>query len=111
DMTFINLAALHYVPLNDAVAQLVSSEDGTGVDSVMVGGRIILDQGRLVNVDIERMRKQATDAVARLEEANAANRNLSAALTPYVDRFCSGLAAKPLAIHHYCGHSHPDIHT
>ena len=106
DFTFIDLAALHYVPANDIVAQLVFGEDGTGVDSVMVGGRLILDHGRLVNVDISRMRAQASLAVARLTEANAEARKLAEAAAPYVGRFCSGLAAAPLSIHRFCGTAH-----
>jgi len=104
DLTFIDLAALHYVPANDIVAQLVFGEDGTGVDSVMVGGRLILDQRRLVNVDLPKMRAKAQEAVARLSAANSESRALSEALAPFVGRFCSGLAASPLSIHRFCGH-------
>jgi len=111
DMTFIDLAALHYVPMNDAVTQIVSGEDGTGVDSVMVGGKLILDHGRLLNVDIASMRNKAADAVARLKEANAANRELADKLEPYVNQFCSGLTARPLDVHHFCGHAHSDAHS
>ena len=56
DLAFIDLAALHYVPANDVVAQLVFGEDGTGVESVMCGGHLILDKRRLVNVDVSRVR-------------------------------------------------------
>jgi guanine deaminase len=106
DLVFIDLAALHYVPANDVVVQLVFGEDGTGVDSVMCGGRLILDKGRLVNVDVARMRAQAAEAVARLSAANAESRGLAQALAPHVDRFCSGLAGSPLSVHRFCGHAH-----
>lgn len=104
DLVFLDLAALHYVPVNDIVAQLVFGEDGTGVDRVMVGGRLILDQGRLLNVDLPRMRARAEEAVARLAAANSENLALAQALAPHVGRFCSGLAASPLSINRFCGH-------
>jgi guanine deaminase len=107
DFAFIDLAALHYVPANDVVAQVVFGEDGTGIDSVMVGGRLVLDKGRLVNVDVSRMRAQASEAVARLAAANAENRALAEAIAPYIGKFCSGLAASPLSIHRFCGHAPP----
>lgn len=94
----IDLAALHYVPANDIVAQLVFGEDGTGVESVMVSGRLILDHGRLVNVDLPRMRARAEEAVARLAAATSENRALSDALAPYVAQYCAGLAASPLSL-------------
>jgi guanine deaminase len=111
DLAFIDLAALHYVPANDLVAQVVFGEDGTGVDSVMVGGRLVLDKGRLVNVDVSRMRAQASEAVTRLMAANAENRALAEAIAPYVGKFCSGLAAAPLSIHRFCGHAHAGAGT
>ena len=106
DLVFIDLAALHYVPANDIVAQLVFGEDGTGVESVMVGGRLVLDRGRLVNVDLPRMRAQAEEAVARLAAANSQARALSEKLRPYVNQYCTGLAASPLSIHRFCGEHH-----
>jgi len=104
DLVFIDLAALHYVPVNDLVAQLVFGEDGTGVASVMIGGRLVLDERRLVNVDLARLREQAEEAVRRLNEANAQVRALSDALAPHVAHYCSGLTAAPLSIHRFCGH-------
>ena len=105
DLTFIDLSALHYVPPNDLFAQLVFGEDGTGVDSVMVGGRLVLDHGRLVNVDLPRLRAQAEEAMARLAAATSKARAASEALAPYVSQFCSGLATSPLSIHRFCGHA------
>jgi guanine deaminase len=104
DLVFLDLAALHYVPINDIVAQLVFGEDGTGVDRVMVGGRLILDKGRLLNVDLPRMRAQAEEAVARLAAANSENLALAQALAPHVGRYCSGLALSPLSMNRLCGH-------
>jgi len=104
DLTFIDLVALHYVPANDVVAQLVFGEDGTGVDSVMVDGRLILDRGRLVNVDLGKLRADAQAAAERVAVTNAKSRAFADALAPHVGRFCSGLAASPLPLHRFCGH-------
>ncbi len=71
DVVFIDLGALHYVPMNDFIQQLVFAEDGTGVDSVMVGGRMVMAHGKLLTVDLARVRHQAEEAVARLAAANA----------------------------------------
>jgi cytosine/adenosine deaminase-related metal-dependent hydrolase len=102
DLVFIDLAALHYVPANDIISQLVFGEDGTGVESVMVGGRLILKERELINVDISQIRRQAQEAVERLAEDNAQSRALSDLLAPHVNHFCSGLAASPLPINHLC---------
>jgi guanine deaminase len=106
DIVFIDLGALHYVPLNDFIQQLVFAEDGTGVDSVMIGGRMVLDRGRLTTVDLARIRHQAEEAVARLAAANSEAKATSDRLAPFVGQFCSGLAAKPYHVQRFCGHAH-----
>jgi guanine deaminase len=106
DIVFLDLAALHYVPLNDFVQQLVFAEDGTGVDSVMIGGRIVLWHRVHTTIDLPRIRRQAEEAVARLAAANAEAKVACDALAPYVGQFCSGLAATPLSVHRFCGHAH-----
>jgi 5-methylthioadenosine/S-adenosylhomocysteine deaminase len=90
------------VPLNDVVNQIVFAEDGTGVDSVMIGGRLVLDRGALTTVDLPRLRAQAEEAVARLAAANAEQKALSEKLEPYVGQYCGGLAARPYRVHRFC---------
>lgn len=102
DLVLLDLGALHYVPLNDVVNQIVFAEDGTGVDSVMIGGRMVLDRGRLTTVDPARLRTQAEEAVARLAAANAEQKLLCEKLEPYVGQYCGGLAARPYHVHRFC---------
>jgi len=51
--------------------QLVNGESGAAVTSVMIGGRRVLDGGRLLTVDEAKVRREAQSAIARLTEANA----------------------------------------
>jgi 5-methylthioadenosine/S-adenosylhomocysteine deaminase len=92
DLVLLDLGALHYLPLNNLITQIVFGEDGTGVDSVMVGGRWVVRAGKLLNVDLVKLRRDAEQAVERLNAANADARELSEKLRPYVGQFCSGLA-------------------
>jgi guanine deaminase len=101
DLVFIDAGALHYVPLNDFIQQLVFAEDGTGVDSVMIGGRMVLWHRTLTTVDVARIRRQAEEAVARLAAANAEAKVACDTLAPYVGQFCSGLAATRLPVHRF----------
>jgi guanine deaminase len=102
DLVLLDLGALHYVPLNDVVNQIVFAEDGTGVDSVMIGGRMVLDRGRLTTIDLARIRAQAEEAVARLAAANAEQKTLCEKLEPYVGQYCGGLVARPYHVHRFC---------
>jgi guanine deaminase len=106
DIVFLDLTSLNYTPLNDAVNQVVFCEDGTAVESVMIGGKMIVDHGRFTTIDLPSLRRQAEEAVARLAAATAESRELCNKLHPIVGRYCGGLAAHPYHVHQFCGHAH-----
>ena len=99
DLVFLDLKHINYVPLHDLVTQIVFTENGSAVDSVMIGGRLVLDHGRLTTVDEEKLRREATAAAARLAAANEPMRRLSRELQGFVGNFCSGLSNEPYHIH------------
>jgi cytosine/adenosine deaminase-related metal-dependent hydrolase len=41
------------------VTQIVFTENGAAVDSVMIGGRLVLDHGRLTTIDEKKLRRDA----------------------------------------------------
>jgi guanine deaminase len=97
DLVLLDLAQPHYVPLRDAARQLVHGENAGGVDRVLVGGRVVVDQGRVLTVDEAALRRQAEAAAARLDALNQPGRHLSQVLRPWVSKFCCGFggAARP----------------
>ena len=104
DMVLLDLSAPHYVPLNDPVNQIVHCEDGTGVHTVIVGGKVLLQAGRFTAFDFDALRAQAATAVQRLAEVNREARALSEQLEPFVNQYCSGLAASPFHVQAFCQH-------
>jgi guanine deaminase len=103
DIVFIDLAHVNYVPLNDPVAQLVLLEHGGALDKVMVGGRLVVDGGRVLTVDLVALRAEVERAVDRLRATNADGRELAARLEPIVGSFCVGLAREPYHVQRYIG--------
>jgi guanine deaminase len=91
DLVFLDLDHVNLVPLNNAVNQLVNTEDGAAVRDVMIGGRFALKDGVLPGLDWKRIVSRARDAAARLAEANAAARPVAESLAPVVNHFCVGL--------------------
>ena len=71
DIVFLDLAHVNYVPLNDPVNQVVHGEDGTGVESVMIGGRMVLKGRRMTTVDEAKLARDAEAAAERLAAVNA----------------------------------------
>jgi len=101
DLVLLDLDHPNWMPLNDPVNQLVHCEDGTAVDSVMVGGRMVVEHRRILTVDLARLRDRAAASRDRLAAANADNRRLYEALAPVVGSHCPGLARLPYHVHRY----------
>ncbi len=98
DMVFLDLDNINFVPFNDPTNQIVHCEDSSAVASVMIGGRMVLDEGRFTTFDYAKLRADAEAAVERLRGANAGERELSEALEDHVGRFCVGLARQPYPV-------------
>jgi len=82
---------VNFIPLNDAVNQVVHCEDGCGVDKVLIGGRTVVSSGRAVGVDKAALAAKAEAAVHRLNGVNADARRLANMIEPMVVNFCQGL--------------------
>jgi guanine deaminase len=68
DIVFLDLGNVNWIPLNDAVNALVHTEDGSAVHSVMVGGRIMLEN--------RQARKSGPESQARARRRSARERRL-----------------------------------
>ena len=62
---------------------------------------MVVENRRILTVDLERLRDRATAARDRLAAANADNRLLYEALAPVVGSYCPGLARVPYHVHRY----------
>lgn len=51
DLLILDLNSYAFMPFNDAARQLVFAENGSSVETVMVAGRIVAQNGRLTTVD------------------------------------------------------------
>ena len=102
DLILVSLDSLRLRPLNDLSNQLVYGYPGADVRTVLVDGRVVVDQGRVIGVDEEAVLAQADKAAERLgtvdrlagypaavEEALLAIQKDLAAVPYPVDRFAS----------------------
>lgn len=110
DIVFLDLAAVNWLPFNDATNQLVHTEDGTSVHSVMVGGRMVVEDRKLTGVDMAALAAKIEATRARLAKANADNKRLFERLEGVVNRFCPGLARAPYHIDRFAGGHHDHQH-
>ena len=61
DLILIDLNDTAYLPYNSAARQLVYTETGRGIDSVMIGGRMVLQAGKITTIDEDALRREVED--------------------------------------------------
>jgi len=105
DVVMLDLTSINYVPLNNPLYHVVFCEDGTGVDRVMIGGRMVVEGGAVIGVDMRKVADDANEAMAHLREVNASAREFVEVMEPVVLDYCVGLAREPYHVHRFCGHA------
>ena len=103
DIVFLDLTSINYIPMNDPLLNVVFCEDGTGIDRVMIGGRMVVEGGQVVGVDMPKLASDANAAVTHLNEVNRGAQEFVQALEPVVLDYCVGLASQPYHVHRWCG--------
>ncbi|MEJ1157638.1 amidohydrolase family protein [Prosthecomicrobium sp. N25] len=83
DLMLIDLDTLAFTPLNDLERQLVYCETGSSVRHVMVGGRWVVRDGRVLTVDEAALRREAREIMRIAEPDMAAARAAARRLEPY----------------------------
>jgi 5-methylthioadenosine/S-adenosylhomocysteine deaminase len=99
DLVLLDLDNINFIPLNNAVNQLVHAEDGRAVDKVLIGGRVVVSNGRAVGIDKAALAAKAEAAVDRLGAINAEARQLAELIEPVVLNFCHGLTDNAVLSH------------
>jgi len=66
DMIFVDIDKVHLSPENDICANLVYSANGTDVDTVIIDGKIIMQNRELINIDEKEVMKQVRKIAERL---------------------------------------------
>jgi cytosine/adenosine deaminase-related metal-dependent hydrolase len=61
DLILIDLNDAAYMPYNSAARQLVYTETGRGIDSVMIDGRMVLQDGKISTIDEDALRREVED--------------------------------------------------
>ncbi len=106
DIVFLDLGHVNWIPFNDPTNQTVHTEDGSAVHSVMIGGRMVVENHKLLTVDLAQIARKAEKARERLDKGRAPAKALYDRLEKVVGTFCPGLARQPLHIDRYGGGHH-----
>jgi 5-methylthioadenosine/S-adenosylhomocysteine deaminase len=101
DLVLVRSSSVFLQPLNHALNALVYAETGADVTTVLVGGRVVLDNGRVLTVDEGHLQAQAQEAAERLRAQNTTAWALAEQLRPYVASACRAAVAIPYPVNRY----------
>ena len=105
DIVFLDLGAINWIPLVNPINQVVLTEDGTSVDSVMVGGRFAVRHRKLVHVDLADLKRKAEIAKDNLLAHTTERRDLFDKALPIVNSFCPAIAHQHYHVERYAQNS------
>src|SRR5882757_9593767 len=89
DIVFLCLDSPHFVPLRAPLIQMVFAENGASVHTVMIGGRIVFHDGKLLTLDEGLLRRKAQEAALRLDAANDVALAGAMSVAKFVGMFCA----------------------
>jgi len=103
DLALVDLADIAYVPFNSAVRQLVFSDSGRAIETVIVNGRVIVKDRKLLGVDEAALREELGALMPAVRADFERLRSGYEKTRPYLDEVQRRAWATPLSIHRYVG--------
>ena len=85
DLVLFDLTDPSFIPLNSAVRQLVYTEGGRGVQTVIVDGKVVIEAGRLKTMDETALLEQIMEVVPKFREDYHAIEKRVSKLSPYLE--------------------------
>lgn len=101
DLVLLDLRRIPFVPRNHLLYHLVFCEKGGSVETVLVDGRIVLEDGRIRTFDEEAVLAEIRDTYPRVQAKRAQAEEKSRQLVPYFREAWRRCAAEPTAVSAY----------
>jgi 5-methylthioadenosine/S-adenosylhomocysteine deaminase len=101
DVIMLRADSIFLRPLADPLNALVYAETGASVDTVLVDGRIVLEDGRVTGLDEARICARAQAAADAQRARSAEAWALAQRIAPYVAAACRAAVATPFPVNRY----------
>ena len=101
DLVLLRADSVFLRPLADPLNALVYAETGASVETVLVDGRVVLENGRVTTLDETRIYARVQEAADRQRARSGEAWELARRLAPHVAAACRAAVATPLLINRY----------
>lgn len=103
DLLILDLRSLNFTPLNDIRNHLVYCEDGSSIEKVMVGGEVMVENGRLTRLDEESVLEELRAELPAVMASHSEVEELNRAFAPYFAEIHRRCCARPMNMNRYSG--------
>ncbi len=103
DLTLLNTRELFVAPKEQLLQQIVYSEMGSSVDTVLVDGNVVVREGRVVTVDTDALHQEAQELVSRIWSDLPKRLARFEEVRPMLERLERAVGALPLRFARTCG--------
>jgi 5-methylthioadenosine/S-adenosylhomocysteine deaminase len=110
DISILDLRHLTFVPLNSVARQVVFTEAGAAVDTVLVDGRVVVEGRRLTTIDQDELRQSVEIAMLGLRRDVAMVQQRVAKLYPFLMEAWRKTWADDVGVQRYIGGT-PDVRS
>ncbi|MBI4608411.1 MAG: amidohydrolase [Candidatus Rokubacteria bacterium] len=98
DLVLLDLTAVPFAPRHDLVRQVVYAERGASVRTVVVGGRIVMEEGTIRTVDEPKLLTAIREAAERARVAGEAGWRRSKELEPHFAEIYRRATREPVSV-------------
>ncbi|MFD2395704.1 amidohydrolase family protein [Prauserella oleivorans] len=103
DLLIYDLETLAFTPRNRAELQLVYSENGSSLRQVLVAGRVVVDEGRVITVDEDALLAQVRVLLPGIQREQDRVERRNAVFHETFDRMYRECAAQDVGVHRWSG--------
>jgi 5-methylthioadenosine/S-adenosylhomocysteine deaminase len=103
DLSIIDLTDPSFVPLNSVARQLVFTESGRGVETVIVDGRVVVRDRKITTIDERALREEVADLMKTLRKDIDAVIARNQRLMPYLMEAYRRTWATDIGLNRYVG--------
>jgi cytosine/adenosine deaminase-related metal-dependent hydrolase len=103
DIILLDLNTLAFTPLNDLRRQLIYCENGSSVVTVIVAGKVVMENRKLVTVDEEALKAEARSLAGEFAQYMARCKSAADELRPYYHQMYLKSLEIPVPMHRWAG--------
>lgn len=103
DLILLDLNTIAFTPLNDIYRQLVYCENGSSVVMTMVAGKIVMENGKVITVDEEAIKKEVRELMPFYQKEIEKTNLAAARLEPYYREMYLKCAATDVGMNRWVG--------